>query len=94
MKVALDLSDYATNADLKGLTGVDTSEFAKNVDLASLKSEVNKLEIDKLEKVLTGLNSLKSKVDKLDVDKLVPVLVNLSKLSDVAKSDVVKEDAL
>ena len=95
MKVILDLSDYATNADLKGLTGVDTSEFAKNVDyLASLKSEVNKLEIDKLEKVLTGLNSLKSKVDKLDVDKLVPVLVNLSKLSDVAKSDVVKEDAL
>ena len=55
----------------------------KKVDLASLKSEVDKLGIDKLEKVPTGLNSLKSKVDKLDVDKLVPVPVDLSKLSDL-----------
>ena len=91
VKVELDLSNYATKADLKNATGVDTSKFAKNVDLASLKSEVDKLDIDKLEKVPTGLNSLKSKVDKLDVDKLVPVPVDLSKLSNVVKNDVVKK---
>ena len=37
----------------------------KKVDLASLNSEVDKLDIDKSEKVLTGLNSLKIKLDKL-----------------------------
>ena len=46
--------------------------------MASLKSEVDKSDIDKLEKVPTGSNSLKSKVDKLDVGKLVSVLVDLS----------------
>ena len=69
---------------------VDTWIFAKEVDLANLKSEVDKLDIDKLEKVQTDLNRLKSKVDELDVDKLVPVPVDLCKLSDVVKNDVVK----
>ena len=44
---------------------VDTSKLAERVGLASLKSEVGKLDNDKLEKVPTGLKSLKSKVDKL-----------------------------
>ena len=64
----------------------------KKVDLASLKSNADKLDIDKLKNVPTNLNNLKSKVDKLDVDKLVPVPVDLSKLSDVVKNDVVKKD--
>ena len=64
----------------------------KKVDLASLKSNVDKLDIDKLENVPSGLSSLESKVDKLDVDKLVPVPVDLIKLSDVVKNDVVKKD--
>ena len=38
VKNELDSSNYATKADLKNATGVDTSKFAKNVDLASLKS--------------------------------------------------------
>ena len=59
----------------------------KKVDLANLKSN-----LDKLKNVPTNLNNLKSKVDKLDVDKLVPVPVDLSKLSDVVKNDVVKKD--
>ena len=57
------------------------------VDLASLKSDVYKLDVDKLENVLPGLNRSKSKVDKSDVDKLVPVPVNLSKLRYVVKND-------
>ena len=85
MQFELDLSDYATKADLKNVTGVDTSKFAKKVDLASLKSNVDKLDIDKLKNVPIGLNSLKIKVDKLNVDKLVPAPVNLIKLSDVVK---------
>ena len=92
VKVESNLSNYATKADLKNATGIDTSKFAKKGDLANLKSNVDKLDIDKLENVLNNLSNLKSKVDKLDVDKLVPVPVDLSKLSDVVKNDVVKKD--
>ena len=69
----------------KNATRVDTSPFAKKTDLASLKSNVDKLDIDKLKNIPTNLNNLKSKVDKLDVDKLVPVPIDLSKLSHVVK---------
>ena len=48
VKVELDLSNYATKADLKNATGVDTSKFAKKVDSADLKSNFDKLDIDKL----------------------------------------------
>ena len=92
MKVELDLSNYATKADLKNSIGVDTSKFAEKVDLANLKSNVDKLDIDKLKNVPTNLSNLKSKVDKLDVDKLVSVPVNLSKLRVEVKNDVVKKD--
>ena len=76
---------------LKNMPGVDTSKFAKKVDLASLKSKLDTLNIDKLKNMSTGLTSLKSKVDKLNVDKLVPVPVDLSKLSEVVKNDIVKK---
>ena len=72
------------------MTGIDTSSFAKKVDLASLKSHVDKLDIDKLKNVPTNLRNLKSKVDKLDVDDLLPVPVDLSKLY-VIKNDVTKK---
>ena len=64
VKVELDLSNYATKANLKNETGVDTSKFAEKVDLANVKSKVDKLDIDKLKNVPSGLSSLKSKVDK------------------------------
>ena len=56
-----------------------------------MKSNVDELDIDKLNNVSTNLNNLKSKIDKLDVDKLVPVPVDLCKLSDAVKIDVVKK---
>ena len=59
MKIELDLSNYGTKADLKNVTGIDTSKFAKKIDLASLKSSVDKLDIDKLKNVPTNLNNLK-----------------------------------
>ena len=85
MKVELDLSNYATKADFKNGIGVDTSKFAKKVDLASLESSVVKVDIDKLENVPRKLSNLKSKVNKLDVKKLEHFPVDLSKLTDVVK---------
>ena len=79
MKVELNLSNYATKVDLKNTTWIHTSSFAKKVDLASLKSNVNKSDIDKVKDVWTNLSNWKSKVDKLDVDKLLPITVDLSK---------------
>ena len=48
VKVELDLCKYSTKADLNNVTGVNTSDFAKKTDLANLKSDVDKLDIDKL----------------------------------------------
>ena len=92
VKFELDLSNYVTKTDLKEATGVDTSKFARKIDLAHLKSNVDKLDIDKLKNVPTDLSNLKSKKAKFDVNKLIPIPVDLSKLSDVVKNDVVKID--
>ena len=73
----------------KKAAGVD--KFAEKFDLANLKSNVEKLDIDKLKNIPINLSNLARKVDELHVDKLEPVLVNLSKLSDVVKHDVVKK---
>ena len=86
VKVVLDFSNYAAKTDFKNATGVYTSSFAQKVDLANLKSNVEKLKNDP-----TNLSNLKSKVDKLDVDKLVPVPVDLNKLSNVVKNDLLKK---
>ena len=48
VKVEIDLSNYATKADIKNITHVDTSNFALKTNLANLKTEVDKLDIDKL----------------------------------------------
>ena len=47
VKAELDLSNYATKTDFKNATGVDKTRFAKKVDLASLKSDIDELDIDK-----------------------------------------------
>ena len=75
VKFELDLSNYATKPDSKNATGVDTSKFAKKVDLNNSESDVDKLDIDKLKNVPTNSSNLESKVDKLHVDKLVPAPV-------------------
>ena len=67
MKVELDLSNIVTKADLKNAKGVDTLEFAKKTDLANLKSDVDRLDMDKLKNVPSNISNLKSKVDKLAV---------------------------
>ena len=54
--------------DLKNATEIDASSFTKKVDLASLKSNDDKLDINRLKNLPTNIH-LKSKVNKLDVDK-------------------------
>ena len=71
VKVELDLSNYATKAVLKNATGVDTFEFAKKVDLASLKSEIDKLDIGKLETTSVDLSKLSDAVKNEVVKKTV-----------------------
>ena len=68
VKVELDLSNYATKTDFKNAARINTSIFAKKVDLASLKPNIDKLDTDKLKNVPTKLKNLKNKVDKLVVD--------------------------
>ena len=85
MKFEFDLFHYTTKADLKNETVVDISYFAKKDDLVNLKSNLDKLDIDKLKNVPRGLISIKSNVDKLDIGKLETTPVYLSKLSNVVK---------
>ena len=68
IKVEIDLSNYATKADIKNITHVDTSNFALKTNLANLKTEVDKLDIDKLAPIPADLNKL-SNVVKNDVVK-------------------------
>ena len=64
----VDLSNYATKADIKNISHVDTSSFALKTNLANLKTEVDKLDIDKLVPVPVDLSKL-SDVVKNDVVK-------------------------
>ena len=60
------MSNYATKTDLKDVTGVDTSKFAKNVDLASLKPNVNQLDVDKLKNVPSAkINKIKGEIPRI-----------------------------
>ena len=76
INVKVDLSNYATKLDIKNILHVNTSSFALKTNLANLKTEVDKLDIDKLAPVPTDLSKLsnvvKSDVVKKDLyDKLV-----------------------
>ena len=66
--VKLDLSNYPTKADIKNISHADTSSFALKTNLANLKTEVDKFDIDKLVPVPVGLSKL-SDVVKNDVVK-------------------------
>ena len=68
INVKVDLSNYATKTDLKNVTHVDASSFALKTNLADLKTEVDKLDIDKLAPVLADLSKL-SDVVNIDVVK-------------------------
>ena len=76
INVKIDLSNYAIKAGIKNISHVDTSSFALKINLASLKTKVDKIGIDKLVPVPADLSEIndvvKNYVVKKDVyDKLV-----------------------
>ena len=68
IKVELDLSNYATKDDVKNITHVDVSSYAAKTNLAALKTEVDKIDTDKLKTVPDDLAKL-SNVAKNEVVK-------------------------
>ena len=71
IKVKIDLSNYATKTNFKNVTRVDNSSFALKINLASLKTEVDKLDIDKLAPVPDDLSKLSDVVKNEIVKKTV-----------------------
>ena len=63
IKVELDLANYATKKDLKKITYVDVSSFASKTNLAALKTEVDKIDADKLKTPPADLAKLTNAVE-------------------------------
>ena len=87
-KVKIDLSNYATKTDIKSISDVDTSNFALKTNLANLKTEVNKLDIDKLVPIPVYLSKL-SDVVKNDVAKKDVYNKLVAKVDNIDPSDFV-----
>ena len=62
INVKVDLSNYATKADIKNIKHVDTSNFALKTNLVNLKTKVGKLDIDQLVPVPADLGKLSNVV--------------------------------
>ena len=58
IKVELNLANYATKTDLKNITHVNVSSFASKTYLAALKTEVDKIDADKLKPTPADLAKL------------------------------------
>ena len=69
IKVELDLTNYATKKDLKNITHVNMSSFASKTNLAALKTEVDKLDTDKLKTAPTNLAKLTNSIENDVVKK-------------------------
>ena len=70
INVKVDLSNYATKPDFKNVTGVDTSNLALKSNLAKLKDEIDKIDVDKVTPVPAGLSKLSNVVNNEVVEKL------------------------
>ena len=86
INVKVDLSNYATKTDLKNVTHVDTSRLALKANLASLKTEVDQLDIDKLAPVPIDLTKLSDVVKKAVYEKLAAKVNNIDTSSFVLKT--------
>ena len=91
INVKVDLSNYATKADIQNVSHVDTSSFALKTNLPSLKTQVDKLDIDKLVPVPVDLSKLSDVVEndvikKASYDKLVAKVNNIDTSGFVLKT--------
>ena len=69
IKVELNLTNYATKDDVKNITHVDVSSFASKTNLAALKTEVDKIDTDKLKTTPTDLAKLTNAIENDVVKK-------------------------
>ena len=91
INVIVDLSNYATKIDLKKTTEIDTSNLALKSNLANLKAEINKIDVDKLKTVPVDLSKLSNVVNddvvkKTAYDKLVTKVNNIDSSGFVLKT--------
>ena len=70
INVKVNLSNYATEADIKNFSHVDTSIFGLKTNLASLKTEFDKLDMDKLLPVPTNLSKISNVVKMMLLKRL------------------------
>ena len=96
VNVKVDISNYAIKTDLKNITHIDTSNFTLKTNLASLKTKVDKLEIDKLAPVPVDLSKLsgvvkKDVVKKAVYDKLAGKVNNITTSAFVLKTKYQKD---
>ena len=85
IKVELDLTNYATKTDSKNITQVDVSSFASKTNLAALKTEVDKIDIDKLKTAPNDLAKLTNAVEN-DLVKIAGLTKNtIDNLADITK---------
>ena len=75
VKVELDLTNYATKTDLKNIMHVDVSSFASKTNLAALKTEVDKIDADKLNTVPVDLAKLTNAVENDLVKKKLIIIL-------------------
>ena len=90
INVKVDLFNYATKTDLKNVSHVDVSSSALKSNLASLKTEVDKLEIDKLVPVPVDLSKLSDVAKKIEYNKLVTKVDNNNTTNFVKKTNMRK----
>ena len=74
INVKVDVSNYATKADIKNISHVDTSSFALKTKLANSKTEVDKLDIDKLVPIPVDLSKLSNVVKMMLLKRLIIIL--------------------
>ena len=94
--VKVDLSNYATKTDLKNISHIDVSSYALKSNLASLKTEVDKLDIDKLTSVPIDLAKLSNVVKndivkKTEYDKLVNKVNGIDNTNFVSRTKYEKD---
>ena len=74
IEVELDLANYATKTELNNITHVDVSSFASKTNLAALKTEVDKIDADKLKTTPANLTKLTNAIENDVVKKLIIML--------------------
>ena len=96
ISVKVDLSNYATKTDLKNLSHVDISSFALKSNLASLKTEVDKIDADKVKTVPVDLAKLNNVVKndviaKTEYNELVTKVDNIDTTNFVSRTKYEKD---